>query len=202
MAKLFADVKVTGIRPLLWHHFGPDALPLEKQERTGVAGNDPEEWKKTVLVTKDKQLFLDPSYIFSCVLAGSKYTKKGKGSIQTAVAATLQVMDNRILIDRFLPDNVAALQNASDEPVYMDVRSVVNPSTKGRNIRYRVAASPGWTTSFRLMWESTIVSRAEMHQALVDAGLLCGLGDGRKVGFGRFTVESFEVVDAKAQATA
>ena len=62
-----AMVKIKGTRSLLWHHFGPDALPLEKQERTGVAGNDPEEWKKTYLVTKDKQLYLDPSYIFACI---------------------------------------------------------------------------------------------------------------------------------------
>ena len=32
-----AKVKIKGVRPLLWHHFGPDALPLERQEKTGVA---------------------------------------------------------------------------------------------------------------------------------------------------------------------
>lgn len=40
---LNATVSIKGIRPLLWHAFGPDAIPLEKREKTGVAGNDPEE---------------------------------------------------------------------------------------------------------------------------------------------------------------
>lgn len=42
---LKATVSRQGVRPLLWHHFGPDTLPLDKKrEKTGVAGNDPEEW--------------------------------------------------------------------------------------------------------------------------------------------------------------
>lgn len=44
-----AHVVIEGKRPLLWHHFGPDALPLEKRERTGGAGNDPHEWKRAHL---------------------------------------------------------------------------------------------------------------------------------------------------------
>ena len=56
--------KIVGSRPLLWNAFTPEAIPLQKQEKTGVAGNDPEEWKKTVLVTKDRQLYVEPTYIF------------------------------------------------------------------------------------------------------------------------------------------
>ena len=192
---LKATVKIEGVRPLLWHHFGPDALPLERQERTGVAGNDPEEWRKTVLVTKEKQLYVDNSYIFACIRAGSKYTKKGKGSIQTMVSATLQVLTDRVLIDRYFPENVEELINLTDEPVYLDVRSVKNPATKARNVRYRVAASPGWKTEFEMMWDKTIVSSGEMEAATIDAGRFAGIGDGRNVGFGRFIVSSFKVED-------
>jgi hypothetical protein len=197
---LKANVTIKGIRPLLWHHFGPDALPLEKQEKTGVAGNNPDEWKKTVLRTKNNQLYIDPSYIFSCIRAGSKYTKKGKGSIQSMVAATLQVNNDRVLIDRYLPDNITELVNEIDQPVYMDIRSVVNPSTKGRNIRYRVAASPGWITSFQIEWDKTIVSRGEMEASVIDAGRFSGIGDGRSVGFGRFEVIEFNIKEEKISA--
>lgn len=185
-----AKVEIQGIRPLLWHRFGPDSLPLEKQERTGVAGNDPEEWKKTVLATNDKQLYLMPSYVFGCVRDGAKYVKKGRGSIQSVVSATLQVADDFILIDRYLPDELTEDPTAS---VYLDIRSVRNPATKARNIRYRVAASAGWRTSFSLVWDRTIVSRGEMESAVRDAGALCGLGDGRSIGMGRFAIESFSV---------
>jgi hypothetical protein len=202
-----AVVSVVGVRPLLWHHFGPDALPLEKRkEKTGVAGNDPEEWRKTVLVTKEGQLYLEPAYIFATIRDGSKYTKKGKGSIQTVMSATLQVVDDRVLMNRHFPNfpnghdfNVATAEpppRDTDAPVYMDVRSVKNPSTKGRNVRYWVAASAGWSATFTIMWDKTIVSRGEMEAVLKDAGQLVGLADGRSIGFGRFEVESFTVKES------
>lgn len=197
---LQAKVTIKGVRPLLWHHFGPDALPLEKREKTGVAGNDPEEWKKTLLATKAGQLYVDPSYIFACLRDGAKYTKKGKGSIQSMVSATLQVVTDKVLVDRWLPENVARLQNETEEPVYMDVRSVKNPATKARNVRYRVAASPGWRVTFEIIWDKTIVSRNEILAVLNDAGKLCGLGDGRSIGFGRFEVENVEIIEEKDAA--
>jgi len=195
-----ASVGIKGIRPLLWHSFGPDALPLERQERTGVAGNDPEEWRKTVLVTNNKQLYIEPSGIFSCLRAGSKYTKSGRASIQTALSATLQIINDQVLVDRYLPDEVETMVNMIHEPVYMDVRAVKNPATKGRNIRYRVAASPGWTINFDIMWDKTIVSNNQMEASIIDAGRFVGLGDGRTIGNGRFEIINFEVSDyAKAQ---
>lgn len=194
---LQARVTITGTRPLLWHHFGPDAIPLERGERTGVAGNDPEEWRKTVLATKDGQLYLESSYIFSTIRDGAKHTKSGRGTMQTAVASTLQVVDDRILLDRYLPDGLNTAPPADPEaPVYLDVRSVKNPQTRGRNVRYRVAAPAGWSVSFIILWDKTIVQRNVMEAAVRDAGRFSGVGDGRAIGFGRFAVDSFEVSEA------
>ena len=203
MAMVQAKVTIEGVRPLLWHHFGPDALPLEKQERTGVAGNDPEEWKKTVLVTKKNQLYVDPSYIFGCLRDGAKYIKAGRGSIQKLVAATLQVVDDKVLVDRFLPHGLEEEPpRDSEEPVYLDVRSVVNPSTKGRNVRYRVGASIGWRATFNILWENTVVSRPQMEAVVRDAGRLCGIGNGRGIGFGRFEVVEMEIEEYAPTQTA
>lgn len=188
-----AKVTIRGLRSLLWHAFGPDAMPLEKQERTGIAGNDPEEWKKTVLATKDGDLYIPGAYIFSCFRDAAKHTKKGRGSIQANVAATLQIMDDIITIGRRLPDG--ELPRDPSEPVYLDVRGVRNPATKGRNVRYRVAASAGWEATFRIMWDRTIVSTQEMKAVVTDAGPLSGLGDGRSIGFGRFELVAFETGD-------
>lgn len=192
MSMVIAKVRIKGTRSMLWHHFGSDAIPLEKKERTGVAGNDPEEWKKTHLATKEGQLYIEPSYVFGCLREAAKYTKKGQASIQKHVAATLQVMDEMILIDRFMPET---LTQDPTQPVYLDVRAVRNPNSKGRNIRYRVAASSGWTTNFTILWDATIVSRSQMEQVAIDAGKLVGLADARSIGFGRFEVESFEVME-------
>lgn len=195
---LTAQVGIKGTRPLIWHRFGPDAIPLEKQEKTGVAGHDPEEWRKTVLMTRERQLYLEPTYIFGSIRDGARYTKKGRSSLQPIIAATLQVLDDRILVDRFVPDE--PIPTDPEELVYMDIRSVRNPNTKGRNIRYRIAAASGWATSFALTWDKTIVSRAEMQAVLSDSGRLVGLADGRNIGFGRFTIQSFEVRESDATA--
>lgn len=199
-----ARVSIKGVRPLLLHHFGPDALPLEKQEKDGVAGNSPNEWRKTALITKEGQLYLKPSYAFATIRDAARHTKKGKGSIQSAVAATLQVIDDRILLDRFMPDfpnghafdisTADAPPTDSDLPVYLDVQGVRNPSTKSRNIRYRVAASAGWSCNFTILWDKTIVDRNQMRAVLNDAGVLVGIADGRSIGYGRFTVEAFEEI--------
>jgi len=192
-----ASVRIKGTRSILWHQFGPDAIPLEKQERTGVAGNDPEEWKKTVLMTAERQLFVHPTYIFGMCRDAAKYTKSGRGSIQTAVAATLQIDDERILFTRDGKPLVVPpepIPTEASQSVYMHICSVKNPATKGRNVRYRIAAAPGWETTFHMLFDKTVVNRTQMETVLIDAGRLVGLADGRSVGFGRFTVESFDIL--------
>jgi hypothetical protein len=196
-----AAVDIRGKRPLLQHQFGPEALPLEKGERTGVAGNDPEEWRRTCLLTSAGQLYIRGTYVFSMVREAAKHTKKGKGSIQALVAATLQIEEERVLLDRWMPKGDAPTTDPT-QPVYLDVCGVRNPATKARNVRYRLAASAGWKASFTLVWDKTVVSREQMRAVLNDAGTLVGLADGRAVGYGRFAVESFEVLDAEASTAA
>ena len=196
---LTAQITIQGIRPLLWNAFTPEAIPLHKVEKTGVAGNDPEEWRKKVLVTKQRQLYLEPTYIFGCLRDGARHTRKGRSSLQTTLSATLQIANDRVLVDRFLPPEDALNQDA-EQPVYLDVRSVRNPVTRARNVRYRVAASAGWKATFTIQWDKTVVSRQEMEAVVVDAGQLAGLGDGRAVGFGRFMLQAFEIVNQPASA--
>jgi len=125
-----ATVLIRGTRPMLIHHFSPDAIPLERREKSGVAGNDPEEWKRTVLITDNRQIY---------------------------------------------------------------VRGVKQPTTKARNVRYRVALSPSWQSQFSILWDKTIISREEMHSIIIHSGQFVGLGDGRTIGFGRYTVEEFDL---------
>lgn len=200
-----AKVSIKGVRPFFQHHFGPEALPLEKQEKTGVAGNDPEEWRRTAMVNKDGQLYFEGTYIFGAVREGAKYTKKGRASLQKPMQATLQVLDDRIYLDRHFPGfpnghkfDIGSIDEPprdSDELVYLDVRGVVNPSTRGRNVRYRLAASAGWKAIFSIMWDKTIISRNEMEAILIDTGHLVGIGNGRAIGMGRFEIEDFDIVD-------
>lgn len=199
-------VTIRGTRPLLQHAFGPDAIPLEKGEKTGVAGNDPEEWRRSMMVTADGQLYIRGNYVFSCIREGAKYTKKGRGSIQPLVAATLQIEDPIVLLDRWLPtdsdpqmDQTAGTCGAA---VYVDVCGVRNPSTKARNVRYRLAASPGWQCTFIILFDKTLVSRDQMRAVLNDSAVLVGIGDGRSVGNGRFEVIAYEELTDAEEASA
>ncbi len=200
---LNATVSVKGLRPLIQHRFGADALPLEKQEKTGVAGNSPDEWRKTTMVTKDGQLYILPTYVFSCLRDGARHTPKKRGSLMSDVAATLQVTDDIVLLDRYYPNfpnghnfDIATVEPPPNDiqlPVYLDICGVKNPVTKSRNVRYRLATSTGWKLTFHICWDKTIVSRQQMEAVCIDAGRFSGLADGRSVGYGRFTVESFDV---------
>ena len=205
-----AKVEIIGTRSLFFHKGGVDTIPLEKQELTGVAGNDPWTWAKTTPITADGQLFLDPTMVFATIRDGGRHTKvKGK-MLMYSIIATLQIIDDIILVDRFLPeaaiqfvqskgkigDPLEVLTTDPTAPVYLDIRKGINPSTKKAMIIYRVACSPGWHASFSLEWDKTVVASAQLESALRDAGALEGLGSGRKIGKGRFVHQSFHVTES------
>jgi hypothetical protein len=179
---------------LLWHAFTPDAIPLERQEKSGVPGNVPTEWQKTVLFDPDTRLLYIPgTYVFSCIKEGGKYIRKGRSNYQTMVTATLLVLEDVIHIDdRYLPETPVA---DPDQPVYLDIRGVRNPSTRGVNVRYRIACRSGWSCTFHLCWDRSIVAKDLMEAILMDAGRFAGIGSGRAIGMGRFQVNTFEVLN-------
>ena len=193
-----ARVEIEGTRTLLQHHFGPDAIPLEKAEKTGVAGNDPEEWRKTCMVTGTGVLYLPGTYVFSCMKNGSVHTKRGRGTMQSPLVSTLQVEEDTLLLNRSLPPEPSLTKQSTLSPIdpstltFIYVASVRNPSTKGRNVRYRLATRAGWRTAFTLCWDKTVVSREAMKAILRDSGTLGGLGDGIRIGCGRFAVLKYE----------
>lgn len=190
-----AVIKIEGIKPILFHAFREEALD-KKKTKSGSTGNNPEEWKTTVIMDEDRKLYLPASYLFAPIKEAGKYTKIGRGSIVKHVAATLEVLTERIyLIGRSVPSDaeVVELKNATSMPVYLDVRSVVNPMTKGRNLRYRIACSPGWQCEFMITWDDSVLSASQMEQLIKDAGIMCGSGCGRAIGFGRFKVLEFKI---------
>lgn len=192
-----AEVKIRGNRPLLFNNFTIDSIPLVKREKEGVAGNNPEEWRKSYKVTKEGQLYLTSDYIFSCIRAGAKHTPYGRGTMEPVVSATLQVITDKVLLNRFVYDENELTKDSTKE-VYIDVRPVSRRGVK--NIRYRLATSVGWETKFNIIWDNSLISRNQMESICIDAGAFAGLGDGRKIGYGRFEVMDFNVWEEKLNA--
>lgn len=208
-----AHVSIQGTRPLWQHRFGSDALPIEPQEKSGVAGNNPEEWRKTCMIDAQGRPFVYDTYLFATIRDGGRYIKQGRSNLVRAIAATLQILEDAIIVtNRFWPEyengdnktpfdpNLAnSPPDNPDAPLYLDIRGVRNPSTRNRNIRYRVALSTGWEISFNIQFDKSIVSREQMHSAIIQAGELVGLGSGRAIGKGRFQVLDFTVATASKQ---
>jgi hypothetical protein len=189
MTFLRARIKIKGTRPLLYNNMRLDAISPFRKEKSGVPGNNPEEWKNTYLATSSGQLYLKPDYLFSSLRAGAKHTKKGLGSLEPNVSATLQILDEEILLNRNI--SVDDIDDDHKKDVYIDVRPVTR--NKVKNIRYRLAVGLGWEAEFQIAWESTLVARDQMQSICIDAGLFAGIGDARKLGYGRFEICSFNI---------
>ena len=197
MGMLTGTVEIRGTRPFFFHAADPEfTMPLEKQERAGVAGNNPDEWwqKRTFKVLPDGRLWVPADYALSTTAAGAAFTKKGKISYRDDVRGCVQIIEDKLIFDRLFPgkDELTKITDPA-EPVYLDVRMAVNPSTKKKMVVRRVALAPGWTLAWSLEWEATVIDRHLMKTFLADAGRFSGIGNGRKIGMGRFEVVSFEI---------
>lgn len=65
----------------------------------------------------------------------------------------------------------------------------------GPNVRYRIAAAALWHLSVTICWDRTVVSRGEMEAVCLDTGRLVGIGDGRAIGYGRFSIAQFTIAE-------
>jgi hypothetical protein len=190
--KIHAKIEIEGIKPLLINTFPIDTLDAGKN-KSGIAGNDAEGWKKTVLMTEKRELYVFSSYLTGSIINGAKQIKVGKGNLSKKVGASLECMDEKILFDGLIVPEEKDLTRLATDIVYLDVRSVVNPMTKGRNLRYRIATKAGWKIKTIISWDDVTVSKDHMKECVKNAGIYEGIGDGRKIGFGRFKLLSFEM---------
>jgi len=190
--KIAAHIEIEGIKPILINTFPLDTLTSNKS-KTGTAGNNQTEWEKTVLMTHDRQLFVHNTYLIGAITSAGKMIKSGKSTIHKKVGSSLEIVEPQLLLIGLQVPTPEEISNDSTQPVYLDVRAVVNPMTKGRNVRYRVAARPGWKLQATISWDDKAVSKEDMRICVENAGLFEGIGDGRKIGFGRFKMNHFKM---------
>jgi len=190
-------VDVIGTRPLLINAFKVEVISNLKKVKSGSAGNNPEEWKSTVL-EKNNQIYIFGEYWRACLKEGAKYTKAGRATVQKSFTSCMVVETLFSLVDRYLPEgwqemSIEQMPTDSSLPLYIDIRGVMNPNSKGRNVRYRVACSIGWKTSFKFSFDDTIVSAPQIRKIVEDSGKLIGVGDGRGLGYGRFSIGDLKI---------
>ena len=191
--KITAKISIKGTKPILFHTFPIEVLTSGKT-KSGSTGKDEEEWKTTVLMTGNRQLYVMGCYLVGSIKSAGKLIKVGKGNMMKKIESCLECSQDIILLDDLFVPSEDQITKSSLDAVYIDVRSVVNPATKGRNLRYRVAAKSGWELSAVIQWDDSIVSKETMKECVTNAGLYEGIGDGRRIGFGRFALMAFEMI--------
>ncbi len=189
---LQAHVKIKGVKPILFNRFNIEKITDTSRIKSGTKGSDTEEWRQSFF-DQDGKLYMPDSYIQACLKNGSVYTKVGRGTLKKTWISAVNIMDEKIFLNRSMPKDWEEISTKdfpmdTSVPVFLDIRMVVNPNTKGRNIRYRIGCSTGWECSFNLLIDNTLLSKDQASKVIEDAGRLEGLADGRTLGYGRYEI--------------
>ena len=189
-------VSIKGIKPILFHKFNIESLQDTAKPKSGNSGNNPEEWRSAFFHDRG-HLYVPGSYLMSALKNGSVHTKVGRGTIQKTWISAVQVEDEKIYFNHKMPEGWEEIEttNFPQDPsqgVFLDIRMVANPNTKGRNVRYRIGIGSGWELQFTLIIDNTLLSKQHVKKVVEDTGKLQGIADGRTLGFGRYEVLSCE----------
>jgi hypothetical protein len=189
MAKIY-EIELESMSPML--HHGSQALGMEEQEMKKKGGSaligDTEEWKKTVYFDEKIGVYLPASNVEAALIEAAKQFK-----ISGRATATKFFKSGVFIMDDTLPLLVNGNRITDINNIEVDKRTVKNPSTKGRNVRYR-AIFRQWQTKFRIMISSDDYIKEDLlKQTFEYAGLYVGLCDYRPR-FGRFVLKSLKAV--------
>jgi len=187
-----------GTKPFLFHRFNIEALTNTKKPKDGTSGNNPSEWKETVW-TEGTKLYVPAFYLHSAITQGAKFVKIGRGTVSKHVSSALTILDEKIYFNRQLPKPIEEMTGEdisrdSSDPIFLDIRGVSNPNTKGKNIRYRLGLSKDWEINVNIEWDDSIISKEQMKSSIEALGKLVGFSNGRTLGYGRFDLTKFEIL--------
>lgn len=186
-------VKMTGIRPLVMHN-GLMADPTnpytrrikeitskgsKKLTESDYEERDRLEWEAGLYWDEDNGPVIPSDNIERCLQLGAQKSRIGK-DVQAGVFCT----ESSVKLEYDGPRN--------KDRLYSDSRFSLRKGVavqQSRVIRTRPMFPTGWTLTFQLEFDETLVNEKSVLKALVDAGAHVGLGDWRPK-FGRFTVET------------
>jgi hypothetical protein len=187
-------VKIAGIRPLVLHN-GLLADPTyeytkaikkitdkgsKKMTDFDHEARNEAEWMGGMYWSEEVGGVALPSdNLERCIQDGAKKNRLGKD-----FAAAVFVQESEVEVKH-------RLSGKTKERIYAEPGYVLRKGVKvqlSRIIRIRPMIPTGWTMTFTVEFDESIVNRQSILTALSEAGSLVGLGDWRPK-FGRFTVE-------------
>jgi hypothetical protein len=184
------EVGIESISPML--HHGSQNVGMEKEslkKKGGIAlMGDPEEWKKTIYFDEEIGVYMPAISLEASFVNAAKQFK-----ISGRTTATKYFKSGVFIMDEKLDFTVNGKKIKSLDEVEVDKRTVKNPSTKGRNVRYR-AIFKKWQSHFKVLLSADdFISNELLKEVIEFAGMYIGVGDYRPR-FGRYKITSFKEV--------
>lgn len=188
-------VTIAGVRPLVMHNglladpTNPYAKAIKRITSKGAKKmtdadyeeRDRLEWEGSLYWSEESKALVIPSdNIERCIQDGAKKNRLGKD-----FAAAVFVQEAEVEVTH-------RLSGKSKASIYADPGYILRKGVKvqlSRIIRVRPMIPSGWTMSFTVEFDESIVNRASIVTALTEAGSVVGIGDWRPK-FGRFTLEN------------
>jgi len=175
------EIEVTGIAPLLMNRFDVaehSEGASKKKKKVFIAANDAEH---SCYRNKNNKLFMPNEWFFAALIkAGVKQTYEGKKTYKDIFKSGIIVEPEEIVLDQ--------------QEYEIDLRAVVNPTTRGRSVRARPKFNK-WCGSFQIIvLDEDLISAQVLKEALEHAGQN-GVGDYRPR-FGRFMITKFKETKA------
>lgn len=171
------NVTIRGITPLLQNRF-PESEQVEDKTRKR-AGTIDEDVEKKLYRLPDGTIYQPAEHILAAMVKAStnflivgKKKKSYKDLVKSAIIIEPECIPHKI------------------QKWVIDKRSVVNPATRGRQIRSRPRFDE-WELDFKIITYEKQLPFEVIKQILDYAGMYVGIGDFRPR-FGRFVVTKFE----------
>ena len=195
------NVKIESVCPMLHHGAHNIQAETNMKKKGGTALNgDPEEWKRTVYYSKQlKRVYLPASCLEACLIeAGKEFKITGRKTATKYVKSGVfcinphdGIIDHLSFYVNGKPVTLDEIQQGTPN-AYIDIRTVKNPSTKGRQLRYR-AAFNNWSSEFQIIVNADEYINEKILRAIIEyAGMFVGVGDYRPR-FGRFTLTDLQM---------
>lgn len=173
------QVRIKGVTPLLMNKFvEKEANPQKRGEE-----EDTPELAKEKVYRNDKGEIIVPAEMILRAMDKVSSEYKIEGMKKTTAKSLLP---GNIFIE---PEGI----KIEPQNFVVDKRTVVIPATRGRVIRYR-PKFPEWKLEFKIHIFDDRIKPEILQHILSEAGRRAGIGDGRKIGFGRFVIEQFSKI--------
>lgn len=177
------EVRINGVSPLLQHRFPEEDQGTKTRKKS--ASSDDSMVEASLYRLPDGTIYQPSTHILGCLkAAGARFQIVGrrKSTFKNVIGGGAVIIE---------PDAIPHIFQRWQ----VDVRAVVNPSTKGRVLRKRPVFKE-WGLSFRMLVDEEEMPVETLKEIFDLAGRSIGIGDYRPQRggpFGRFMIIRFEV---------